>query len=75
MELLISLHIKLWGMNEEGPFEEGGLGDTVHTYTHSHFVLSLIFDDNIFVPHDSTVWASSPTQWTTGLSCFDLKDG
>ena len=59
MELLISLHIKLWGMNEEGPFEEGGLGDTVHTYTHSHFVLSLIFDDNIFVPHDSTVWASS----------------
>ena len=59
MELLISLRIKLLGMNEEGTLEEGCLGDTVHTYSPTHFVLSLMFDDNIFVPHDSTVWASS----------------
>ena len=45
--------------HEEGTLEEGGLGDTVHTYSHNHFVLSLILDDNIFVPHDSSVWASS----------------
>ena len=75
MELLISLHCGATVGHEEGTLEEGCLGDTVHTYSHTHFVLSLIFDDNIFVPHDSTVWASSLTQWTTGLSCFDLKDG
>ena len=45
--------------HEEEALEEGGLGNTVHTYSHAHFVLSLILDDNIFVPHDSTVWASS----------------